>query len=232
MVNNIPISNKVLFELTEKTSASTGMFVQGVFKDTLRNLINIFNNIYYLDRNNNPIKIKCFHANQERAIAKITTGDNITLPVISIGESVGRPDERRSRYSPMLVHEKYFDKTKNRAIRLLSMAPRPITISYELNLWSKYKQDLDQMREHVFFLFNPDLEIKTKYSHITKAFIDSESDAGSEEVNDTEDRILRRTISINVETYIPSPKFLYTSTGKIEEFNYEFEIVENLDLED
>jgi hypothetical protein len=231
-MSNIPVNNKVLSEIVEKTNASTGMFVQGVFKDTLRNLINIFNNIYFLDRNNSPVKIKCFHANQERAIAKITTGDNITLPVISIGESVGKPDDRRSKYSPILVHDKYFDKKSNRAIRILSMAPRPLNITYEVNIWSKYKQDLDQIREHIFFMFNPDLEVKTKYSQITKAFIESESDSGSEEVDDAQDRILRRTITVNVETYIPSPKFLYTSTGKIEEFNFELEIVEDLNLED
>jgi len=33
-----------------------------------------------------------------------------------------------------------------------------------------------------------------------------------------EDRILKKTLNIVLRTYIPSPKFLITSTGEIEEF--------------
>ena len=83
----IPVSNKVLNEIVEKTNVSTGMVVQKIYKDTLRNLINLFGNLNYIDRNNNSVKIKCFHANQERAIAKAHTGNSITLPAITVGES-------------------------------------------------------------------------------------------------------------------------------------------------
>lgn len=214
-------SNKVLNEILEKTNASTGMFTDRVFKDTLRHLISVFDNVYYVDRNNNSIRVKCFHANQERAVAKATVGDNITLPVITISELNTANNEERRKYSPILVHEAYWHKRQQRAIRTLSMAPRPIDISYDINIWAKYKQDLDQIREYIFLLFNPDLEIKTKQSNNTKAYILSESDVEQAEADDTQDRILKKSISIKVETYVPNPKFLYTSTGKIEKFNYE-----------
>jgi len=226
-MGEIPVSSKVIREIIEKTNNSTGMFIQKIYKDTLREFINIFGNIYYVDKNNNPIKIKCFHGNQERAVAKTSTGDNVTLPVITISESRTANNDGRRRYSSLLVHDKYWDDDKHRAIRVLSIAPRPIDISYEVNIWTKYKQDMDQIREYIFFLFNPDLEIKTSKSEITKAFLESESDISEVEARDLEDRVLRKKITINVETYIPSPKFLYTSTGKIEEFNYEVEIENN-----
>lgn len=226
-MSELPISSKVLREIIDKTNNSTGMFIQQIYKDTLREFINIFGNIYYIDKNNNPIKIKCFHGNQERAIAKTSTGDNVTLPVITISETMTANSDDRRRYSSLLVHNKYWDQDKHRAIRILSLASRPIDISYEVNIWTKYKQDMDQIREYIFFLFNPDLEIKTTKSQITKAFLKSESDASQVEAPDLEDRVLRKRIIINVETYIPSPKFLYTSTGKIEEFNYEVEIENN-----
>jgi hypothetical protein len=218
---NSTVNNKVLQEIQEKTNASTGMFIQKVYKDTLRNLLNIFSNIYYIDRDNNSIKVKCFHANQERAIAKSTIGDNITLPVITISETSTASDDDRRRYTPILIHDKYWHKRKNRAIRVLSMAPKPLDISYNINIWSKYREDLDQIREHVFILFNPDLEIKTKSSNITKAFFESESDSQQVEADDQQDRILKKTITIKVQTYLENPKFLYTSTGKIEQINYE-----------
>lgn len=215
------VNNQVLNEIVEKANLSTGMFTDRVMKDTLRYLIGVFGNFYYIDRNNNSVKVKCFHANQERAIAKSITGDNITLPVISISETVINANEERRRYGPLLVHEAYWHKRQQRAIRTLSLSPRPIDINYNINIWTKYKQDLDQLREQLFILFNPDLEIKTKQSNITKAFITSESDVEQAEAEDAQDRILKKTITIKVETYVPSPKFLYTSTGKIEKLNYQ-----------
>jgi hypothetical protein len=222
----IPINTKVLNEILEKTNISTGMYTQKVYKETLRSLIGLFGNIYYVDRNNQPIKIRCFHGNQERAIAKSTTGDNITLPVITIVEKSSENDEKRNKYKPILIHETYWDKDKQRAVRILSMSPRAINISYDINIWTKYKEDMDQIRESIFILFNPDYEIKTKYSDITKAFIRSETDIKNPEADDGDDRILQKSITIKVETYIPNPKFLYTSTGRIETFNYEIDVTE------
>lgn len=221
-----PVSTAVLREILEKTSVSTGMFVQKIYKDTLRNLINIFGNCHYIDKNNNTVKVKCFHANQERSVAKSTIGDNITLPVITISENNTSNSDDRRRYTPILIHDKYWHKRKNRAMRILSMAPRPVDIKYTINIWSKYKEDLDQLREYIFTLFNPDLEIKTKQSNITKAFIENETDVQQAEADDQQDRILKKSISIKVETYIENPKFLYTSTGKIERINYELAIMD------
>lgn len=224
-MNNI--NYKVLPKIIEKTDESSGIMIHKIYKDTLRYLINIFSNVYYVDKNNNPVKVKCFHANQERAVAKSFVGDNITLPVISIAETKSNADSKRRRYNPILVNDSYWDPNKNRAIRVLSLVPRPVDIDYSINIWAKYKEDIDQIRETIYYKFNPDLEINTKYLNKTKAFITEESPANTMEADDTEDRVLRSSISIKVETYIPSPKFLYTSTGKIEEFNLELFLEES-----
>jgi hypothetical protein len=221
------ISKKVLSEILEKTNASNGMFISSAYKNCLKNLLDLFGNIYYIDKNNNSIKLKCIHANQERAIARITTGDNITLPLITISETSTMNDDDRRRYNPTLVHDSYWDNDKQRAIRILTLPPRPITISYSINIWTKYKQDLDQIRGSIFLLFNPDIELNIKENFFTKAFIQDESDASEITANDTQDRILRKSINIFVETYIPNPKFLYTSTGKIEQMKYEIDTIPN-----
>ena len=159
MNSNPVISRKVFAEIAEKTNSSSGMYAQKTFKEILRSMINIFSNVYYIDKNNNSIQIKCFHSNQERAIAKTFIGDNITLPVITIGESVTSPDEERQRYSPILIHEKRWDADKNRAIRILSMAPRSVNITYKINIWAKYRDELDQIRESIFLMFKSLSEI-------------------------------------------------------------------------
>lgn len=228
MHNPIPSSTKVMQEIVEKSQQSMGMYVQYVYKNILKNLINIFGNTYYIDKDNNSVKIKCYHANQERAIAKATVGNNITLPVITVGEQSSENDDDRRRYSPMLMHETRWDAKKSRAIRILSLVPRPVNIFYKINIWSKYKQDMDQIREAIYYLFNPELEIDLKNNHATKSFITEESDDSEIVAGDTQDRIIKKSITIVVETYIPGPRFLYTSTGKIEELHFDFELTNDV----
>jgi len=62
------------------------------------------------------------------------------------------------------------------------------------------------------------MEVPTKLSTLTKSFIESEDDVGTVTAADKEDRVLQKTLNIVVRTYVPNPKFLYTSTGKIEKF--------------
>lgn len=223
------VSNKVLQEILEKTNSSTGMFIQRTYKNTLRNLLDIFGQLYCIDRNQNLIKVSCFYANQERAIARLQLGANMTLPVITISDTSTANSDDRRRYNPILIHEKYWQKRKNRAIRVLAMAPRPVDITYNINIWAKYNEDMDQLREQVFMLFNPDLEITTQVSNVTKAFLVSESDVQTGEVQDQQDRVLKKTITVKIETYVENPRFLYTSTGKIENVNYQIELT-NEDL--
>jgi hypothetical protein len=220
------INNKVLNEILEKANASSGMYVQQVYRDTLKDLLAVFSNIYYIDKDNNSVQVKCTHANKERAVAKSTVGDNITLPMLTIEESSTTPSAKRNKYRPMLVHYTEWDKEQNKAIRILSLTPRAVDIDYKINMWSKYKQDLDQIRESIFMQFNPDIELKTRHSERVKAFLKDESTIAPIQADDTEDRILKKSLDITVETYIPSPRFLYTSTGKIEELNFDLEITE------
>ena len=59
---------------------------------------------------------------------------------------------------------------------------------------------------------------------IAKAFLETEEDVGSVTAGDKEDRIIKKTFNIVFRTYVPNPKFLVTSTGKIEEFNTEVKL--------
>ena len=61
--------------------------------------------------------------------------------------------------------------------------------------------------------------IKNSYTNVAQAYIDVETDNSTVEVDDRKERVIRRTLSVKLEGYIPNPKFLITSTGEIEEFN-------------
>ena len=193
-----------------------------VYRESLRSMIASFNDIVYISEEGAAVDVKVIHANQERAVAKITQEDNIILPIISIAQTISGDDPKRMRSENLLVHEVVRDKEKNRYVRVLSMAPRAVNIQYEVNVWSKYRSDLDQILEQIRLKFNPEMEVPTNYSTIAKAFLGQETVPNSIAAPDKEDRIVQRTIEVTLRTYIPSPKYIVTNTGKIEEFNTEF----------
>jgi len=204
---------KKIFKMTQaKTNISF------VYKESLRSLIASFNDIVYFDDDDQVKDVKCIYGNAERTVAKLKQENNIILPIISIGQTTSDNDDKRRRYESILVHEKYFDEEKNRAFRLLSLSPRAININYQLNIWSKYRSDLDQILEQIRLKFNPEMSLPTKFSTIAKIDLISEEDVGSLTAADKQDRILKKTLNLVFKTYIPNPKFLITSTGQIEEF--------------
>lgn len=202
-------------------SSSKSKDISLVYRELLRSIIFNFSQFAVIDEENKTIQVQCIHANPERAIAKVTQESSIILPILSIHQPASNRDSKRQKYKPLVVSEKYWDEKKQRAVRLISLVPSPVDIQYELTVWAKYKNDLDQITEQIHSLFNPDLEIVTPFATNIKVFIQEEVVDPSFIVGDREDRVLRRTFRLNSSTYIPSPKFILTSTGKIQDFNYE-----------
>jgi len=208
---------KLLYKMTQAESN-----ISFVYRELLRAMIVSFNDVGYISSEDKFLNIKCIHANAERAVAKLQQENNIILPILSISQTTSDNDETRRRYESLLVHEKFWDAEKNRAFRILSLAPRAINIRYQINIWTKYMADMDQILEQIRIKFNPEMEVPTKHATLTKGFIDSEEDVGTLTAADKEDRVLQKAINIVVRTYIPNPKFLITATGKIEKVNMEF----------
>ena len=83
---------------------------------------------------------------------------------------------------------------------------------------------MDMLRSSIYSLFCPDVNIRTKFSDYNKAFIVSETDIGTSEAGDAQDRVLKKSITIALQTYIPSPKFQVTNTGEITPANFKVEV--------
>jgi len=189
------------------------------YKESLRYVISQLGSLSYLNSEDKRVTIKCVHANPERTIAKLNQENNIILPIISIDQETSDNDDDRRRNSPSLVMEKFWSDEKRRAFRVISLAPRPVNIKYGINIWTKYKSNVDQIAEQIRLLFNPHLVIKNPYTNVASAFIDVETDESTLDVSDREERLLRKSFEVSLEAYIPNPKFLITSTGEIQEFN-------------
>jgi len=191
------------------------------YRESLRYMISKLGTLGYIDSETHLIDIKCIHANPERTIAKLKQENNIILPIISINQNSSDNADNRRRNSPILLNESFWSEEKKRAFRIISLAPRAVDIEYGINIWAKYKANLDQIVEQIRLMFNPHLIVKNSYTNVAQAYIDQESDNSTFETSDRQDRIIRRTFTVKLEGYIPNPKFLVTSTGEIEEINAE-----------
>lgn len=217
---NLTVKNDILELTTRKQFAVK----DNAFKQILRNILHTFGNLYYLDGNGNRTNVKCIFAEQERIYGKLKQDNTLILPLISVNEVMVANSETRNKYSTILVQEKIWDKEKNRAVRVLSLAPRAVDLVYQVNIWAKFKDDMDQLRTSILSMFNPALNIRTSYSDYNKAFIEQEEDVGNLRAADSDDRTLQKSITFVVQTYIPNPKFMYTNTGEITEYNYDIQV--------
>lgn len=197
-----------------------------VFKDTLRAMINVANQFHVLDNEGKTTAVKAIYASPERSVAKLFQEDNLILPIISVGQTDTSLSYERQKYNPLVVYSTAWDDVSQKAIRIVSLSPKPIDISYEWSVWASYRNDLDQISEQIHSLFNPAVELKNTHSDTTKAFLNKDVNDSRVKLRDREDRLLKRTFLIEVQTYIPSPKFLFTSTGKIIQTNLDIETTE------
>lgn len=187
------------------------------YKESLRFIISKLGTLAYINSEVELIDVKCVHANPERTIGKLKQDNNIILPIVSINQNQSSNADSRRRGSPQIVNESFWSDEKKRAVRVISEAPRAIDIEYGINIWTKYKANMDQLCEQVRLLFNPHMVIKNSYTNTAMAYIDTETDNSTLDTSDRQERIIRRTFSIKLEGWIPNPKFLITNTGEIQE---------------
>ena len=204
-------------KINSRTTA--GNNIPFFYREALRYTLSKLGALVYVNSETQLIEIKCIHANPERTIAKLKQENNIILPIISINQNSSQDNDKRRRNSPNIISESWWSEEKKRAFRVISLAPRSVDIDYGINIWAKYKANLDQIVEQIRLLFNPHLVIKNSYTNVAQAYITQETDTSTLETPDKQERILRRSFGVRLEAYIPNPKFLVTSTGEIEEFN-------------
>ena len=187
------------------------------YREYTQFLIRRMSDISIIDAEGKPVdSIPSFYANPERAVAKIHEDRNLVLPVISIGISDIGDDPDRRRTNMNIVFETTWDEAKQRAQRVVSVAPKAVKLSFVISIWAKYMEDLNQIVETIQLMFNPSLDFRTEFSDYIQGFITQVTDNSTMVVGDRQDRIVRRSIQVTVDAYVPNQKFLYTSTGRLE----------------
>jgi len=200
-------------------------FKQDYYKDILRTLLGQVK-INFINDQDQRVDVKIHHGRQDRLVGKKFQDNNIVLPYASIYQSSVENHSDRLRSNQTIIAKSVWDENKQRALRVVSLANVPVKLTYKLSVWARYIGDMDQIAASIRSKFHPDIILQTPHSHLTKAFLQSEEDDGAVDARDREDRLIRKNFDIVIETYIPQPEYLVTSTGKIEKFNT------NIDIQD
>jgi len=207
-------SSRTLMSTIVDLSTKDSNYKQDFYKDILRALLSQMD-MYYINDQNELVSVKIHHGRQDRLVAKKFQENNIVLPYSTVYQTGVEEDSRKRRTSQNLVYAKAWNDKEQRAERVVHLADVPVVMSYSLSIWSKFVSDIDQLSASLRSKFNPDLILKIPQSKVCKAFLTQETDDGQVEARDREDRLIRKDFTINIEAYIPQPKFLVTNTGKI-----------------
>ena len=187
-----------------------------VYKEVLRSLLVAFGNVHYVTGDDKLTRIKSMHSAGERAVAKKFQENNIILPIITVHQLTAKGDESKRRYDNILIQNSIWDEDTQRARRVIGLADVPVTITFSVNVWTKYMEDLDQISQSIRMRFNPSLDLKTDFTDSLKVFLEDETSNTAIDAGDREMRLIRKSFTVSTELFIPSPRFMVTSTGRME----------------
>ena len=171
--------------------------------------------------------ISTFFANPERAVAKMKEDRNLELPVISISIDDIEEDVDRRRTDNLVETSRAWDKTAQRAVRLVSIAAKPVKVTFMINFWAKYVEDINQMVEEFQLMFNPGMPIRTSRSRTVMSYILQVSDNSTLQLADKQERVIKKSIQISLDTYIPNKTYQLTNTGEITDVGVDIFLVDS-----
>ena len=139
------------------------------------------------------------------------------LNIFSDGQILGSDNEIQSVNCSYANYERAIAmlfKTRNLTLPIMTLAIADTV------------EDLERRKpnEYVMGKFRPQLRVGTDFNTNAPAFITSISDNSTLTVPDREDRIIKKTVTFEVETWMPTRQYMIQSNGAIREMNYEVEL--------
>jgi hypothetical protein len=218
-ISNVFDIKRQIFERENKNFRSLEFY-----RKTSRELLNIFSDAQIIGSDNEIQPVTVSYANYERAIAMLFKTRNLTLPQMTLAISDTVEDFERRKPNTDIEFWTIRDKKSMRYTRVAAMSPKAVKVSYQLNLWARYVEDMNQLIEYVMNKFRPQLRVGTDFLTNAPAFITAISDNSTLTVPDREDRIIKKTVTFEVETWMPTRKYMIQSNGAIREMRYDVEL--------
>lgn len=122
-------------------------------------VLDVFSGIY-IDRRNTKdvvqqlIKVPCLYGSRSRILKSLENrADNLTLPLVCLSiNGVSRESGRlMDIHSGLGLQHGTYDLKKNTGV--------PINITYSLDIFAKYQEDMDQIIANFIPFFNPDIYV-------------------------------------------------------------------------
>jgi hypothetical protein len=143
--------------------------------------------------------------------------DRIRLPLLSLYQSDIAMDMNRYVYHKAINYFRQYrpdqkpgwtisESGRDRDTVFGKARGIPVNISYQLNAWTLYKEDMNQILEQCYLKFSPVAYIRIQdvnYETIVK--LDSTANNQEAEPGDKNVRVIKYQFNLTVETYIPQP---------------------------
>lgn len=165
--------------------------------------------------------VEIIYANPERAVAKIWEGKTTNLPLLSLQFDGIELDNMRRRPMENLVEKKFWDTEKQRAIRYIALAPVASKLVFAINIWGKYIEEVNQLTEQILLKFRPNFPIELNPEETYQSYVRDISEASDFTPADRQDRVIKRIVRFEVDSYIPSKVYKFTNTCELLVMNYE-----------
>jgi hypothetical protein len=207
---------KQVFEATVDNPYRSQHYLRTIVKTALHKLKTC--NITLPDGSHESVDV--IYARPDRAVARMKKSRNLKLPMMSFDITNMQPSDERQRPNFNLEYWTLKSVKTGRYSRVVALAPKAVDLEAKVHFWAKNNSDMYQMMEYIMAQFHPHMRIATDVNVYTHAFIESISDLDQVDIGDREDRVLRKTINLRIEGYVPSQRYTIQSNGEIEEFNY------------
>lgn len=189
----------------------------------------LFENVIVLDTNGQAHPVPLIWGSQERAVAILTQEnvrkdnslvvDRVKLPAMSIYTSDHSMNNDRYIYHAAID---YFRRLRNDGKPGLTIKENrhardtifgtsrgiPIDLSYNLTIWTKYWEDMNQILEQIYMKFSGGLayiRVQGVTNWETTVRIDSIANNINTEPGDRKARVIKFQLGFTAETFIPQP---------------------------
>ena len=216
-------------------------------------MLDLFTGLEIIGIDSKIIRVPIIWATYERAVGIILQGnvrddnslvtDRIKLPMMSIIETGTEFDSRRYCYHQAINLMRGLRPDFKPGVTMNEKMERdtifgfargiPINITYELNGWTWYTEEMYQIREAINLKFSPVAYINVRgvwWETIVK--LDGQTNNANEEAGDKQ-RVVKFKFNFTVETYIPQPivrkKSVLKTTVDFFEMSNEKELTEVID---
>jgi len=186
----------------------------------------LFNDITVTDDNGTVHKVPIEFATPEKAVAFILQDnvrkdpsfvvDRVRLPLLSLYQADITPKWEKYIYHKCVNYYRTQDgkpgwtipneKGRERGTIFGKAWGIPVDVSYQLNAWTLFKEDMNQILEQIILKFSPVAYIRIQdvnYETIVK--LDSIANNQNAEPGDKDIRVVKYQFNLTVETYIPQP---------------------------